>query len=289
MILFINDLTVIDSSYLCAKRGMVGESWIVDLEIEGDLNAMSMVFDFARVKKQAKQLIDEVVDHKLLLPMKSEQLQLSQSADTCYVDFQYGDHSLHLSAPESAFAMLPSARITDASLIAFLKHQLIAVLPDNIAEVRLSLRYESIEGSYYHYSHGLKKHDGNCQRIAHGHRSKIQIFENGQRKTDLEATWSKRWADIYLGSQQDCVPNKNLNLSQSAISAIKDHQLFAYEALQGEFTLAIPANQTEILPCDTTVECLAMFIADSLKQQYPTSSFKVVAYEGVKKGAIASA
>ena len=42
MNLFVNDLTVIDASYLCEKRGMVGESWILDVVMHGDLNEMSM-------------------------------------------------------------------------------------------------------------------------------------------------------------------------------------------------------------------------------------------------------
>ena len=71
MNLFVNDLTVIDASYLCETRGMVGESWILDVVMHGDLNEMSMVLDFSKVKKQIKQLVDQYVDHRLLIPVKS--------------------------------------------------------------------------------------------------------------------------------------------------------------------------------------------------------------------------
>jgi 6-pyruvoyl-tetrahydropterin synthase len=72
MQLFVNDLTVMDFSYLCPERGMVGESWIVDVILSGDLNEESMVLDFGKVKKQLKQLIDEYIDHKLLVPVEHE-------------------------------------------------------------------------------------------------------------------------------------------------------------------------------------------------------------------------
>ena len=68
MKLFVNDLTVMDFSYLCPQRGMVGESWIVDVLLDGALNDESMVQDFGIVKKQLKRLIDDYVDHKLVVP-----------------------------------------------------------------------------------------------------------------------------------------------------------------------------------------------------------------------------
>ena len=53
--LFVDNLTVLDFSYLHGKRGMVGESWIVDLELTGDLDEQGMVFDFGLIKKAVKK------------------------------------------------------------------------------------------------------------------------------------------------------------------------------------------------------------------------------------------
>ena len=291
MQLFVNDLTVIDFSYCCTQRGIVGESWIVDVLLEGELNEMSMVLDFGVVKKQIKSIIDDAVDHKLLLPMSNSMISVTASTtqqDHEYVDVITDRGSYFLQSPKQAFAKLLTNSIDIASVTEYLTHIIKAELPDNVKGLTLNLREENIDTDYYHYTHGLKLHDGNCQRIAHGHRSKIQLFKNEQRDHALEKQWCERWEDIYIASEGDRIAQSDIQLSQNAQSKLtSEHQYFSYLAPQGRFDIAVPSNVLDVVDCDSTVELLADFICRQLKQEHSNDKIKVIAYEGVAKGAIA--
>lgn len=292
MQLFVNDLTVIDFSYCCPARGIVGESWIVDVLLEGSLNEMSMVLDFAVVKKQIKAIIDDAVDHKLLLPMLDDAISVTAStyrAGHDFVDFSSKQGSYYLQSPSCAFAKIATKQIDIASVTAYLTKIILEKLPKNVQGLTLNLRPEIIDGAYYHYTHGLKLHDGNCQRIAHGHRSKIHIYKNGQRSATLEEAWSLRWKDIYIASEADRIALTDIELSDNAIANLMpDQQLFSYFAPQGRFDIAVPSAILDVVDCDSTVELLADFIVRQLKELAPNDEFKVVAFEGVAKGAIAN-
>ncbi|WP_318474209.1 6-pyruvoyl trahydropterin synthase family protein [Photobacterium leiognathi] len=291
MKLFVRDLTVIDASYLCTERGMVGESWILDVVMSGELNEMSMVLDFSRVKKQIKQLVDQYVDHRLIVPAKSPAINTAATT-TGYatVDLMREDKSIHLNCPEQAFCFIDAETVTIESVTEHVYQVLKGNLPENVQGLEITLRHETINGAFYHYSHGLKKHDGNCQRIAHGHRSPIELFVNGERNAELEKQWAKRWQDIYLGSQEDVLSVSELNLSECAKQVTDEtHYGFRYTAPQGEFELAIARSETEMLSTDTTVELLAGYIAGKVKPSLSDSDvLEVVAYEGVGKGAMAT-
>lgn len=291
MQLFVNDLTVIDFSYCCQQRGIVGESWIVDVLLDGGLNEMSMVLDFAVVKKQIKAIIDDAVDHKLLLPMNNSCITVTDSShhnDHEYVDISSERASYYLQSPKCAFAKISTDTIDIASVTKHLTKIILEQLPQNVQGLKLTLRPENISGDYYHYTHGLKLHDGNCQRIAHGHRSTINILQNGARVAELEKQWCLRWQDIYIASEADRVTKDNIELSELAVKKLTpDHHYFAYTAPQGRFDIAVEQKVLDVVDCDSTVELLADFIARQLTVDNQ-GDITVVAFEGVGKGAIAN-
>jgi 6-pyruvoyl-tetrahydropterin synthase len=281
MILFVRDLTVIDFSYLCAKRGVLGESWIVDVELHGDLDDTSMVFDFAKVKKVIKQIIDSTIDHKLAYPALHPSLHANQDGEQHIIRMETARGRIQVASPPQGHVAIAAEHINEQAVVDFLLGQIKPALPVNVGQLVIQLRPEKMSGFYYHYTHGLKKHDGNCQRIAHGHRSLIEIFQNNMLNPRLNKSWAERWEDIYLASAEDQIQSDQLRFLEPS----SDSFAFAYRSGQGYFEIVLPMAICEIVPCDTTVECLAQYIADTLAAQ-EVGRYKVVAYEGIGKGAI---
>ncbi|WP_288128905.1 6-carboxytetrahydropterin synthase [Microbulbifer sp.] len=276
MHLFVDNLTNVDFSYLDHHRGVVGETWLANAALDGALDHQGMVVDFGIVKKTLRNWLDDELDHRLLVPTRSAHLSLQQEAGRLTLTWRLpAERKITVSGPEQTFALVEAESITAESVATWCVQQLAGVFPTSVDQLNLSFTCEEIPSPFYHYSHGLKKHDGNCQRIAHGHRSRIRIDRNGERSAELEHLWSQRWADIYLGTRED-------------LQKEEDGQLhFAYRARQGDFALSIPSDRCELLHCDTTVEQLAQYIADTLAEQYPGETLTVRAYEGIGKGAVA--
>ncbi|QPG04313.1 6-carboxytetrahydropterin synthase [Salinimonas marina] len=288
MQLFVNDLTVMDFSYLCPRRGMVGESWIVDVILDGNLNDESMIQDFGKVKKNLKKLIDEYVDHKLLVPLDYTGSTVTHRSQDEQVEvrFESDDNKIiQLFCPAEAYAFVYAAEVTMASVGNYLREVIATHLPDNVANIDLKLRPEQILTPFYHYTHGLKKHDGNCQRIAHGHRSKIGIIIDGQDCLESQQYWAQRWQDIYIISTEDLIEYSQLQAS-GTVENPDEYYCCAYESSQGYFELVIPRSACEVIETDSTVECLAQYVYNEQKKRSGNSSLQVMAYEGVGKGAI---
>jgi 6-pyruvoyl-tetrahydropterin synthase len=275
MRLFVDNLTNIDFSYLCPKRGLVGETWLANVELAGELDHQGMVCDFGIVKKQIRQWLDQHLDHALLVPLLNSRINAVQSHGQTSVTLGLADNrQIHVESPTAAISLIEVVSITPEDVARWCEEQLASLFPSS--KITLSFGCEEISSPYYHYSHGLKKHAGACQRIAHGHRSKLLVWRNGILCNELIEEWAKKWTDIYLATKEDCV------------AETEGHLTFRYQSSQGHFSLSIPNSSCYIIETDTTVEYIAQHLALKISERYPGDDIQVKAFEGIGKGAIAT-
>lgn len=283
MRLFVDNLTNVDFSYMDASRGVVGETWLANIELRGELDAQGMVVDFGVVKKTLRDWLDDILDHRLLIPRHANNLTMLEEGDSPAFSWNLEDgQRIRCKSPASAFTFIDAESITPESVAKWSQEQLRNTFPATVEQLTLDFSCEEIPHAFYHYSHGLKKHLGNCQRIAHGHRSRINIWVNDELRIDLMQQWARAWEDIYIGTKEDLVPHAKT--TDDAIA--NDHYAFAYRAQQGDFSLEIPKSRCYLIDTDSTVELIAAHIAAQVKASLPEDHIKVQAFEGIGKGAI---
>jgi 6-pyruvoyl-tetrahydropterin synthase len=297
--LFYHNITVIDYSFLDYKLGPVGNSLIVDLELEGTNDSEEgVIFDFAIAKKKVKEIIDQECDHRLIVPTDMIGLTMEEFDGAIHIHYPFGGDLIPLAyrAPTEAICQIECEEITTGALSSFLQDTIMAQMPANIVRVGISLRQEvgSRDDSFFHYTHGLKKHYGNCQRLLHGHRNTIFIAIDGKRSIEHERKLLSTWPNQAIHFA--CWDNI---LNQGEItSALKDGESplghhpaaplihVAYQSKQGQFELKLPANMIYILPCETTIENISSYFAKLIREQVGSEHLiQLFAFEGVGKGA----
>ncbi|MDN3526559.1 6-carboxytetrahydropterin synthase [Halomonas sabkhae] len=279
MTLFVNRLTQLDTSMWCPTRGLIGTSWQVDAELDGELGDDGMLFDFGRVKPWIKSRLDQSLDHTLLVPTEAPGVNVQPCPEGLRIRTET-PYAMEVRGPRQAFSLLPWPTISLARLAEHLEQMLMRQPPTNVEGVRLTLADEAIEGAHYTYSHGLRRHDGNCQRITHGHRSRLRIWQNGQRVPSLEADWAQRLADCYLVDEAD--------VAEGLEASFMGRLIASYRADQGRFVVNLPRERCVVMPHATTVENIAAWLASQIARESGQRT-RVQAFEGIDKGAIAEA
>ena len=285
--LFVESLTTLDSSYASLEHGLSGITYIVDLEITGETNSEGMLLDFGVVKKTIKQQLEDWADHLLLIPEDLPGL-VRQPLDDKRRYTHWFDQQQNLWAhqgPEISTRFIPGDKICPTRLGQYLENKLINHWQSkHVQAISLQLRQEP-GVAMFEYSHGLRLHKGACQRIAHGHRSKVQAFDqegfNQQISNELAA-----WLDHkYLVDQH--------NVSQKAFpilgldQPIDDQVFVAYQAPEGYYQLSAPNQQCIWMNSEVTIENIAKFLLQHCHQLGYEQIESIRVYEGLKKGAIA--
>ncbi|MCH4563685.1 6-carboxytetrahydropterin synthase [Halomonas sp. EGI 63088] len=279
MTLFVNRLTQLDVSLWCPRRGLTAASWHVDAELDGELGEDGMLFDFGEVKPWIKSRLDAGPDHTLLVPTRAPGVEVQECREGLCVRTSL-PYPMEIRAPRQALTLLPWSEITLERLGDRLAEDLMRRPPDQVTAIRLALREEAIDGPAYCYSHGLRRHAGNCQRIAHGHRSRLHIWQGGKRAPALEQRWADWLADRYLVSEEDIVDGGE--------SEYRGQLTTRYRSDQGSFCLRLPQERCAILHPPTTVEHIAAWLATEIARETGHAT-RVQAFEGIDKGAIAQA
>lgn len=272
--LFVEHVTHIDCGVLDAVHGLRGATWLVDAELTGTRDAHGMLFDFGPAKKLLKAEIDALVDHRLLVPTLASGIE--REGNRVGLTTTSGDR-YDYRGPAEAMTELDVAEITPERLADWLGQRVAKQLPANVDALSLNLRAEAIDGPVYDYTHGLSAHDGNCQRLAHGHRCRLAVWIDDQERTDVAYALADRWQGIFLGSRAHLTtPADATRLS------------FAYDAPQGHFALELDAAHCALIDGPATVENIADAIARRLAVEHAGRRVTVKAYEGVGKGAVVS-
>lgn len=276
--LFIEGVTGIDCGILDPDLGLIGQSWLVDLTLEGPRNAQGMVIDFGIVKPALRDICQNSFDHRLLAPIQSPNLQTSHSNDGLRLEYTYsqGQKLSHLS-PEASIRRIDAPTISRRILEETLSLELSAMLNGNDITVDIRLREaHQARANCFRYTHGLRQHHGECQRIGHGHSSQLEIRINDERSTADESTVV---TDLL---------NKHIVASHDIISRNGDMVQLGYDAQAGRHELELPASRLFTLDGEATVENIAEHIAEDCKDRHAGKRVEVTVWEGIGKGAKAT-
>jgi len=282
--MFVNQLSVFDYAYLDRMQGLIGDARYAAVRFIGQLNEEGVVFDFSLAKNAAKKIIDEIADHRVIVP--SSCVEWLNDGDI-QIKWDYSDGEwLCYKAPAQAIVALNTPAVTIGAIEAYLAQEIMKGMPENINGVEVSLVGEELPPgkAIYHYTHGLKEHYGNCQRLFHGHRNTIDIMVDGVRDNHFEKLMAERLQNKHLIFKE----NVKKVYANEGVSRIQ----VEYQSGQGYFFADLPFHMVEIFPYETTVENISRFVCNQVKVKFGNlrdfRSVQVNAYEGIQKGATTS-
>jgi len=290
--LFVEHLTNLDFSYIDPMVGLCGQSWAVDVEITGETDHQGMLLDFGHIKKSIKQDIESLWDHKLVvldtaqvqrnaLSNTTSQLTWTQQQDQAHASTDHAStdsHTLCHIGPDISLYTMNTATLD----LAFFEQHLQAWLLQRwqgptIQDITITLYEESGDQAFFQYSHGLSLHKGACQRIAHGHRSKLQVFTKQGFDLELSKQLASQLHHVYFYDEAHVISGHSKDAATITL---------AYTAPEGDYQLTLPRANTVKMTSETTIENIARYLVSTAGQRLNRQDIKAVhVYEGFKKGA----
>ncbi|SME87723.1 6-carboxytetrahydropterin synthase [Pseudobacteriovorax antillogorgiicola] len=292
--LFIKDVDRIDCATFDPSVGVTGKSWYVDVEVGGALDDNGFVYDFSLLKKLVKKILKETVDHALLIPIKSSSVEFESAGDnerwtlSAKTKLIGNNSTWTYECPKGSVYPVRSLKITrniiEQECTKLVRHR----LPNTIQKVAVKLRKEEgdAHSTFFRYTHGITGHEGLCQRLFHGHRSRVEVFVADERRTDLEryVAHDLFGSIVHIASVDQVTsgvyePGMRMNRDESVS--------LAYTGSLGTYKAEIPLSRTFFVKSFTSIESITTEVAMHLKERFHIQApVRVHCYEGIDKGAI---
>ncbi len=293
--IFLHDITKVDCALFDPSKGIFGQTWKIDVTISGPLGDNGFVYDFALVKKMVRQTLKSSVDHALVIPINSQAVQFKgmdrgerwgmksrASKAGTELDWEY-------MGPNGAVFPLRCVALNRQTLEQELSRHLRHRLPTELTQVVVALREEEINPTEatFRYTHGIAGHSGMCQRLFHGHRSRLVIHVGDERRPDLEH-WIAR--DVLGSNVHIATPSQFQHgmVEPGTRGKGKEPVVLGYEGSLGYYEAILPSERVFCVATETSIECITQEIARLVKREENTGDkVRVMCCEGVDKGSIA--
>ena len=269
--IFINAIDTIDCALFDHEQGIVGQSWYLDVQAQGHGDHNYFVSDFKKLKQKIRNFVRRRLDHRLLVPSHAA---VRRQGKTWLLG--EAERAWTYTCPPAAVLQLPAPRADRDGVARWLNTALQQHVGEELC-ITASLREsEAGDGLDFRYTHGLPGHEGNCQRLLHGHCGRVQVRENGSHCQPLED---------YLA--QKILPRNVHFLNSQHVTARGQRLSMAYESSQGYFAATFPPQHAVILPAmESSIETITHYLAAQLRQHVtPTPRAEIICYEGMDKGA----
>ena len=223
------------------------------------------------VRLEVRKYLQYHIDHRLLLPTNSN---VRYHQGSWQLQSKHGAWTYN--CPAEAVCQLPTAVINTDTVAAILQTRLQNDLP-HLPLVQVSLANDQhTVGQKFHYTHGLPNHDGNCQRLLHGHQGFLQVHTGLQRHPELEQHLVSKVLKNYIHFAN----SQHTKHNSTSVEV-------CYDSKQGYFHASMPRQQCLIIPeQETSIESISQYLATYLRNNYNLQqATRLVCYEGLNKGA----
>jgi 6-pyruvoyltetrahydropterin/6-carboxytetrahydropterin synthase len=125
-----------------------GHNYRVRVELEGDLDENTYVFDFVELKRIMRRLVDEI-DHKMLLPLENRHLTVSEEGKGIRVAYRDREYLF----PREDVVLLPipntTAEMLATHLAGRLKKELAARGAENLTALAVEVEESFGQSAWY--------------------------------------------------------------------------------------------------------------------------------------------